>query len=254
MAYAAGVLSSVSTGAYSVSLSSTPATGGTGPYTYQLYKSQTVDFTPDGGSIIAGATELTYIDSDVLPGTQYYYKMVATDTGHSNDEAISNQLSILTDVGNQLMNQFSQSPFLGMLDLKFNYNTIAAKMDDDVTGGFIAGQAVKVTQQAGGVPVVEPCDDDDDVVFGFINFDIKTKRFVAGSLMEISQRGNVIYLIATAAIERGERVMIDPLTPGGVTPCTTGKPISGFALDIAAAAGALIRVELTCPAYDVLPA
>lgn len=251
MALTAGVLSVVSVGTQSVSISSTDATSGTGPYTYQLYKSTTSGFSPGGGNIIAGATSLTYVDTAVIPGTQYYYKMVYTDSIPAS--VTSAQLSVVTDSGNQVMNQFAQAPILGMLDLKYNYNTIAARMDDAVVGGFIAGQAVKVTQQAGEVPIVTPCTANTDVVFGFINFDIKTKSFIAGSMMEISQRGNVVFLIATAAIARGAQVMIDPATIGGIVTVSSGKPITGFCLDVASAAGQIVRIELTTPAYAVAP-
>lgn len=66
--------------ATSVSLTASAASGGTGPYTYQWYRSSLPDFTPGPGTILSGQTSLSITDSTVVAGTLYYYKVVATDT------------------------------------------------------------------------------------------------------------------------------------------------------------------------------
>mgnify|MGYP006394327743 FL=1 len=140
-----------------------------------------------------------------------------------------------------------------MLDLRYNYNSLAVQIDNGQTGTVIAGQAMKYTQDAGGVPKVEKCTANTDVVAGFINYDIKTQEYVALDMAEMSQRGNVMYLVASAAISRGAKVMIDVAAPGLVVTATTGKPICGWAQDPATAPGQLIRVEITTPAFETVP-
>ena len=123
-----GALSLVSVGPTSDSLSSAVATGGTAPYTYQWYRSTSSGFSPGSGNIISGATSLTLMDSNLIPNTQYYYKVVATDSGSVS--GTSSQLAVLTTNGNVLNpNQFALVPILGMLDLQFDYGTISAQVD-----------------------------------------------------------------------------------------------------------------------------
>lgn len=252
MSVTAGALSQVSVGSNVASLSSAAATGGTGPYTYQWYRSTTTAFSPAAGSLIAGATALALSDSGLIPNTAYFYKVVATDTGAGNATSTSAQLAVTTLATTLSPNQFAQAPVVGMIDMRFDYDTISVQIDVSQVGALYAGMAVKIVDSADGVPKVVGCAADSDEVFGFINFDIKSVQFVAGSMAEISQAGNVIYLYATGAIARGVQVVLDLSTGGGVQAAAgnTGDNIVGWAFDKATAAGALIRVKLTCPSFS----
>lgn len=255
MATTAGAVSAKNVKATSVDLVSAEATGGTSPYTYQWYKSTVSGFTPSGSNDIDGATSLEYTDEGLVPGTQYYYLMISTDDSETPVSATSTQLSVLTAAPSQDQNQFVQSPYVGQLDLRFNTNTVPVQIDPTYAGGLLrGGQAVKFTSTAGGVPKVEPCDADSDIVAGFINYNIKDQGLGAGDYCEISMQQNVMYLIATEAINRGQRVTFDPSsnTGAGVKLSTTGKPVSGFAMD-SAAAGELFRVQCTTPSYQLMP-
>ena len=64
-----------------INLSSTAATGGTAPYTYQWYRSTSSGFTPGVGNILSGQTSLTLNDTGLTAATTYYYKIRATDSG-----------------------------------------------------------------------------------------------------------------------------------------------------------------------------
>lgn len=249
MATTAGLLSQVSVSSTSDSLSSAVATGGTAPYTYQWYRSTTSGFTPGGGNIIAGATSLTLSDSGLIPNTQYYYKVVATDSGAV--AGTSAQLAVATTAPTLSPNQFNQTPIVGMIDLRFDYDTVSAQIDVSQATALYAGAAVKIVDSADGAPKVVGVSANSDEVFGFINFDIKTIQYVAGSLCEISQAGNVMYLYATGAIARGSRVQLDISTMGGVAALvgSSGADVVGWAFDKAAAAGALIRVHLSVPSF-----
>lgn len=254
MTITAGVLSQNSVGSTTAQLSATAATAGTGPYTYQWYKSTASGFSPGGGNIIAGATALTLSDSGLTPNTIWYYKVVATDTGHSNDTVTYTQLAVTTTPASMSPNSFSQSPTLGQIDLPYNYNTVAVQIDASQATALYAGSAVKIVDSAGGVPKVVAISAEADEVFGYINFDIKNVAFLAGDAAEVSQGGNVMWLYAGGAIARGVQVTPVLLQPGTVQSAAgnTGDDIVGWAFDKAVAAGDLIRIKLLCPSFRVV--
>lgn len=251
MALTAGAISQQSVGSNTATMASTAASGGTGPYTQQWYRSTTTGFTPGAGNIIAGATSLTLSDTGLIPNTVYFYKVVFTDTGASNATVTATQLSITTTPTQQSMNQFQQSPVVGMIDQMFDYNTLPVQIDITQSGNLYAGMAVKMVDSAGGIPKVIGCSANADEVLGFINYDIKTVAFVPGSRAEISLAGNVIYLYSTTAIARGAQVQLDVAASASVATITgsSGADVVGWALDKAAAAGSLIRVHVATPSY-----
>jgi predicted RecA/RadA family phage recombinase len=251
MSLAAGALSKTSVGPTTASLVSAAATGGTGPYTYQWYRSTVSGFTPGGGNLIAGATALTLNDTGLIPNTQYYYEVVVTDTGNGNATANSAQLAVQTSAPVLSPNQFAQSSIVGMIDMRFPYNTVAAQVDSSQATPLYAGQAVKIVDSVDGIPKIVGCSANSDEVFGFINYDVKSITFSAGQNCEISMAGSFIYLYATTAISRGTQVQLDISTVGGVAAKvgSSGADIVGYAFDKAAAPGALIRVHLTVPSF-----
>lgn len=254
MAVTAGALSLVSKTSTQVVASSAAATDGVGPYTYQWYRSTTSGFSPGGGNILSGKTSLSLTDTGLIPGTAYYYKVVATDTGDSNVTDTSDELAVTTSNATPNPNQFQQSSIVGMLDLRFNPNTVAVMIDVSQSGVLYAGQAVKIVDSAGGVPKVIACTADADAVLGFINYNIKNIGFSAGDACEISMNGNVQFLYATAAIARGAKVVSKASqTIGGVGPISGsgGECIVGWAFDKAANAGDLIRVMVQTPTFAV---
>lgn len=227
---------------------------GTAPYTPQWYRALASSFTPGLSNEIAGADTIEYVDEGLVPGTQYYYKVIVTDSAATPAVVTSSALSVLTEMASQSQNQFVQSAYLGMLDLMYNPDTISAQMSDDYAGSpVVAGTAMKASQDAGGVPKYVPCTADTDVVAGFITYNIKDRAFIYPDYFELSMDQNVMFLMSTAAIARNQRVMIDVSTVGGVTPATSGKPVCGFALDVATAGGQLIRVKLMTPSYQLMP-
>lgn len=253
MSLTAGALTLISVTSTTASLSSAVATSGTGPYTYQWYRSTASGFSPGGGNIISGATSLTLNDSGLVPGTQYYYKVVATDSVAAT--ATSAQQGAVTQAPVVSSNQFAQAPYLGMIDLRFPYNSVSVLVDASQASALYSGSAVKMVDSIGGVPKVIGCSALSDSVLGFINFDIKTVQFVAGVPAEISMDGNVMYLYATAAIARGEQVVLDLSTNGGVQSSAgkSGDTIVGWAFDKATAPGQLIRVFLKTPSFSLVP-
>lgn len=254
MSVTAGALSQVSVGSNDAKVQSAAATAGTGPYTYQWYRSTTTGFSPSGGNIITGATDLLLNDSGLIPNTPYFYKVVATDTGAGNATSTSSQLAVTTTAQQLSQNQFAQSMVLGVVDLRLAYNTVSVMIDVSQATAVYPGQALKLVDSAGGVPKVVACIANTDQVYGFLNFDIKTVAFLAGMPAEMSMAGNAIFLYATGAIARGAQVSLDVTSPGSVRSAAgnTGDRIVGWAYDKAEAAGALIRVVLGTPSFTVV--
>ena len=251
MALAVGPISQVLVGQSVASLSVAAATGGSGTYTYQWYRGTVSAFTPASSNLIAGATALTLDDSGLIPGSNYWYEVIVSDTV-SSTTADSVQLAIFTDPS-QSPNQFSQQSYVGMVDLLSGpTNIVAAQIDASVANGtdpwniVLPGQAVKlVANTAGGVPHIAPCSSNTDHCIGYVTYAFKDKSYPAGTNCEAGMWGTAMWLISTAAITQGSQVCLDVSQVGGVQPTGNSSVIVGMALDGASAAGQLIRVMLT---------
>lgn len=252
MSLTAGTVSQAGVTSTSITVQTTAATGGTGPYTEAYYISTTTGFSPGAGNIVAGLSGLgPNAITGLVPNTQYYVKVVYTDTGASNATITSTQLASTTGPVTLNPNAFNQSPTVGQIDLRFNYNTVSGQIDISQATNLYAGAAVKIVPntQPNAAPKLIGCSAATDEVWGFINFDIKTVAYSAGSLCEISQAGNVIYLYSTGAITQGAQVCVDLTTMGGVSATVSTHNIVGYAYDGASAAGQLIRIRLTTPSF-----
>lgn len=253
MGLAAGSVSVISVGAQKASVSSAVATGGTTPYSYQWYRSTTSGFTPGSSTLVSGATSLALNDDGLIPATQYYYKMVTTDSAGTPASVTSSQLSVLTQRNAQNPNQFAQTVIAGMTDLKMSINTVAVQVSLTESGTIYAGDPVKVvTSEGGGAPKVVKCTASSDEVFGFVNYNIKDKGYIAGDMLEVSLDGNCMWLYATAAIDRGAQVVID-IANNGIAPASgnSGKRLVGYAYDKADGLGSLFRVMLRTPSFEL---
>lgn len=256
MAVTAGALSQVSVGANKASLVSAAATAGTGPYTYQWYRSTTTGFTPGGGNIISGATSLTLNDSGLIPNTTYYYKVVATDTGAGNATSASSQLAVTTTPASLEQNSFAQSIIAGTVDLRFPSKTLPVVVHSSQATAMRPGQAVKFYDSTDGVPAVVACAANADDCAGFLNFDGKSQSYAAGQAVEMSAGGNCVYLHATAAVSRGVRVCLDLAAPASVrayADASSGDAVVGWAYDKATVHGQIMRVMLETPAFTKKP-
>lgn len=248
MATTAGALSKLVIGSTTAAVSSAVATGGTAPYTYQWYRSTTSGFTPGAGNIIAGAIGLELSDSGLLPSTQYYYEVIATDSGSVAGD--SSQLSVLTEPS-QSPNQFAQNMVVGIVDMRVGSSNVwAAQVDNSVASAaapynlILPGQAVKlVANTAGGIPKVAPVSGITDKVWGYVVFNIKDTQYTAGHNLEVARWGTVIWCYATSSVTQGNEVCVDPVYVGGVQPTGSTAVFVGQAIDGCSAAGQ-IRVEL----------
>ena len=246
MAITAGSLSQVATAATSVTVSTSPATGGIAPVTYQWYRSTTSGFTPGSGNSVSGGTSATLNDSGLIPNTKYYYEVVAADS--TGSLASSSQIAIVTTAPTLSQNQFAQTPFVGVVDLTIGSTNVIACQIDASAGStvFYPGQFVKiVANTTGGIPKVVGCTAKNDQAFGAIRFNVKDISYGAGQNCEVGMFGTVMWFYATGAITQFAEVCLDTTSPGGVQATGNTATIVGLAIDGAAAAATLIRVMLT---------
>ncbi len=94
---AAGTVSSSSVAGTTATLTAAAASGGTGPYTYQWYRSASSGFVPQTANLVSGATSLSLNDTGLSPGTTYNYLTIATDS--TGAIAWSSQAWITTSSG-----------------------------------------------------------------------------------------------------------------------------------------------------------
>lgn len=250
MALTAGSLSKVSASDVLVKLLATAPTGGTTPYIYAWYRSVIAGFTPGTATALAGATALALSDSQVVPGTTYFYKQVQTDSNATPLLVTPTGLTVNTLQPSQNISAFQQSSQLGVLDLLIGAShVVSVQIDSSQVAAMRAGQAVKIVDSADGIPKVVACAANTDEVLGFIIFDHKHLSFVAGDQCEIAQGGACMYLYSTTAIARGAQVTLDFAYQGGVASKVTGDKLVGWAYDKAANSGVLIRVRLISPSF-----
>jgi hypothetical protein len=251
MAIGGLVASQVSVSSNSVVVSTTAATGGSGAITYQWYISTGGSgFSPASGSSVSGATGQTnQVLGSLIPNTNYWSKVVATDS--TSATGVSAALALTTTPVQLSQNQFALSQIVGMVDLPYNYDTIACQVDASIGSGLIyQGQAVKiVANNVGGVPRVVACSAKADNCFGFVNFDVKSVSFGIGQMLEVSTAGNVIWLYATGAISQGAQVCLDTTASGAVQATGNSATVVGYAIDGAVGAGSIIRVKLSTPSF-----
>jgi hypothetical protein len=246
MTITASSLSQVAVASTTVTVATGAFTGGVAPVTYQWYRSTASGFTPGSGNSVSGGTSTTLNDSGLIPNTKYFYEVVGADS--TGSLASSSQIAIATTSAVLSQNAFSQSAYVGTIDMAVGTTNVLAAQIDISAGAsvFYPGQFVKaVASTTGGPPRVIGCTAKGDAVIGCIKFNIKDITYGAGQMCEIARGGTVVWLYSTGAITQFTQVCLDVTTVGGVQATGNTATIVGQALDGASAAGVLIRVELT---------
>ena len=224
MAYVMGVVTPGTPGPSSENLVWTAASGGTGPYSYVIYRSTATGFIPGAGNQVGtvGVGILTFTDTGLFPNTQYYYVVQSVDTGNASATENATQVSALTAPFFQSMNQFQMTPFLATLDQAYNYNTKSYMIDPGVTGLVYPGAAVKRTQPSTteGIRFCTPCTSAADACIGFIIYSYKDPYFTGLSTVHLAQEGDVIRLFCTVTGNLTTQPFgeLDLATVGGVKP------------------------------------
>lgn len=155
----------------------------------------------------------------------------------------------------QAMNSFAQTPILGLLSEIPNMNTVAARILTTSSAVITVGTAVKLVAGTDSLPVVDACTGPTDgPVFGVIPYNERKNTYSAGDVVNVALSDSYIYLKASAAIARGDKVTTtlgtttaDPLVTTVAT--ATTQYVTGIAIDVAAAASDLIRVRIA-PSFN----
>ncbi len=243
------------------------ATSATGDVSAKLYRSQTVNFTPGAGNLVATfagpiTTVQNFHDTGLIPNTTYYYSAVYEDASGPTDVQ-SNYVTTLTAPMSLKQTQFDIPPALvGTIDLARNNNTISVKIDESQgSTPLYAGMPVKFVNPLvssgdgkNGPPTVVGITAITDQIDGYLNYSTKDRRFgipdpnqgfLPQQIAEMSRAGNYMYLMATGNGNRGDAAVVDIRTGGGVLPAggSTGGRFVGEFIDVPAI-GFPARVEL----------
>ncbi len=153
----------------------------------------------------------------------------------------------------QNMNQFTQSPMLGAVDLIPSPDVVTGQITPSSTATAIQqGSAVKLVGSAAGtssgaILVDVQTGPTDAAVFGVIAYNERKNLYVKGDIVEVVRSG-YMYMLTSAAVVRGTRVAITAATttadPTVAGDATSGHFTTGIAVDEATASGQLIRVSV----------
>lgn len=148
------------------------------------------------------------------------------------------------------INQFKLTTVQGQLDLEFQGSVISCQVASTQADALVAGQAVKLSTIAGGVPKVVSLADNTESTFGFVVRNLKDQDFPANAAVEIAMQSSIMYMTASAAITRGAKVEVVNASTKVKTNAGV-NPVAGFALDTALVDGDLIRVYALTPGYEL---
>lgn len=252
MVLTAGILSLLSSGPNNVNLTSTSAIGGTPPYTQQWYRdTASPSFTPGPSNIIAGATNLTLNDTNLISNVTYYYKVVYTDA--TTATVTSSAFTYTAPAPSQEINSFAQKPLVGEVDLQLGTtNIISCVVAQEQSTPLYGGSRVYALDNDTGIPTVSSVFQVVPRFLGYITYDVKSRQYNAGNLCEVAQNGTAIWLFATTPIARMAKVCIDQFVQNGVQALSsTGLNVIGYAYDKAEKYGDLIRVILSTPSSEL---
>lgn len=150
----------------------------------------------------------------------------------------------------QNQNQFSMTPELGELvknpaanvvSVLINPSSVASVIQNGSPCKLIAG----VTGQSGMALVDVISDPPNDVVYGFIVYNLRKNTHSPGETVELAIAPSEIWLEASAAITRGVNVQSNASGPTIATNTTSGQQFAGVAIGQVAAAATLINIKVS---------
>lgn len=156
----------------------------------------------------------------------------------------------------QSMNQFTQAPILGLVDMIPSPNVVSAQLNPSSSATAIQqGSALKLIDGTAGAILVDVCTGPTDgPVFGVIPYNARQNLYSAGDMVEVACSDTYVYLKASAAVARGAKVTTTAATTtADATVATVSvastQYVTGIAIDKAAAASDLIRVRIS-PSFN----
>lgn len=151
----------------------------------------------------------------------------------------------------QNQNQFDQTPELGSLVLGAPNQVVSVLINPSSTAAVNQnGSPVKlITGLIGGNPSGQALvdvisDPPNDVVYGFILYNLRKNLHSPGDTVEIAIAPSEIWLEASAAINRGQTVQSNASGPTVAANSTSGQQYGGVAIGQTAAGATLIAVKV----------
>ena len=149
----------------------------------------------------------------------------------------------------QNQNQFAPVPMIGSPDMQAVVNSISAKITSSSVSYIQNGSVVKlVTGSAAEILVDAQLTNVDAPVFGVVAFSNRKNAYVPNDTVEVLLTDSIVYMLSGGAIARGDKV--SATIAGAAVDCvvatdvTTLHYVVGIALDVATAAGQLVRVQI----------
>lgn len=144
----------------------------------------------------------------------------------------------------QNQNQFSQTPEKGELAFRKSDDTVGAMVAKTVVGDVLPGQAMKIVGTSKGVFQLEPTNDPEEKIFGYVVRDFKDAKYKAGDLLSVTKpfAYATLYMQSAGAILAGAETMLAANQKVATLVTGANNIASGLALDNATAADQIIRV------------
>jgi hypothetical protein len=149
----------------------------------------------------------------------------------------------------QDMNQFVQTPILGMVDLTPSPNVVTCQINPDSSATSIqVGDAVKLIAGTSATILVDKISGPTDgPVYGVIPYNAKKNVYLAGDLIEVATNETYVYLKASGTVTRAEKVAVTASTPTAdptvATAVVSTQYVTGIAVDTATT-GLLTRIRI----------
>lgn len=149
----------------------------------------------------------------------------------------------------QAMNQFTQAPILGLVDLIPSPNVIAAQIVSTSTAAIQNGSAMKLVSGTGALPLVDAVTGPTDgPIYGVIPYTARKNLYVANDVVQLCLTTSFMFLKSSAAITRGAVVSTVAATtsadPTVATAVTSTDYVLGISIDTATAANQLVRINI----------
>jgi hypothetical protein len=144
-----------------------------------------------------------------------------------------------------ILNSFKQAQAVkGLLDLRNGAQDLfevvvnnSSALTDKIESGDVV---IPLTSGVSSLPIVDEMTVNTVAPFGIVVYNNKKNTYEAGEVLEIARDGSVVWVEAGEAIARNAAVEFTVLTKRVAT-VASGKRV-GYALDVASAAGDLIRI------------